>query len=177
VTDTLATLAALAQQEDDIDAALGRGGWADERLARARELGLGARWQAILDGYVALLEDPAAGAEALKRAIFLLWYAWAEPGFLTGMIADLDPEVIHRVLDRLDAMVRTEAVDDELRRMLAWYGQVEALPFEQHPEHAQTLGFLRLVMQEARHLPERSAADWARAGSMGRYWASVTRVA
>jgi hypothetical protein len=168
-------LDALAGREDELYRALGPGGSAEERLARACELGLGDAWQAVVDGYVALLDDPHLGAEALKRALFLVWYAWAEPGFLTGMIAELAAESVDRTLARLDRAVRDEAVDEELRRMLAWYGRIEPLPFEQQPGHAQTLGLLRLVAAAAPVPPERAPEDWARAGSMGRYWAAVTR--
>ena len=54
-------------------------GTLEERDAQIARSGFYGEYPAILTAYVALFTDAAAGLEALKRAVFLAWYAGSAP--------------------------------------------------------------------------------------------------
>src|SRR5690349_21682790 len=62
--------------------------------------------------------------EALKRALFIQWYAIAEPSFLTG-IADLDENAQTQILQKLNELIKANEIDDELIWMLNYYSNWE----------------------------------------------------
>jgi hypothetical protein len=152
-----------------------------ERLLRAD--GTFAESAAIHATYV----DFAAGLwspnalEALKRAVFLGWYAAVEPSCFTG-VDDLDETVLQREFDLLLATTRDGRLDGEFEAMLGWYVQVASYAFVGRAggdglklanAAAELIRDLRLFDGHAyKHFPF-SRTDLERRGQMGHYWISL----
>src|SRR5207249_2927848 len=67
--------------------------------------------------------DSPDSIEALKRGLFLTWFACAEPAHLTG-IRSLDHKASLAIMDRLEEAITATRVDRELTEMLAYYFRV-----------------------------------------------------
>jgi hypothetical protein len=144
----------------------------EERDRSLERSGLYAEYPAILSGYLALLDDEESAAEALKRAVFLVWYSAIEPPMLSG-IAELPESGVRATLDALESACRLGRIDDELRRMLAWYCDIEELALLRTPG----LGAVERVIDgvdplawESEVVPAERMAD---RGLLGRYWGSL----
>jgi len=142
-----------------------------------KQSGLYAEYGRVLSSYVNLADagdDPADRLEALKRAIFLLWYETAEPQELSGL-SGLPESAVQRTLELLDQLCRHGELDAELHWMLPWYHNVA--PW----------GLLRVAgLACLETFLDQSAADWnawenqrlsshgfEHRGQMGRYWGSM----
>jgi hypothetical protein len=113
----------------------------------------------------------AHDVEALKRGLFLQWYAFTEPNYLTG-ISDLDKEAENRIIEALNSHIETSQVDPELVWMLNHYShwdwvfqRVEAFN-----------GFAPTVVNERNNqLPKNIDREhMSQRGQMGDYWNSLT---
>ncbi len=60
--------------------------------------------------------------EALKRGLFIQWYALSEPSYLTG-IADLDETTEAKIIEDLNDFIKAKKIDDELIWMLNYYAR------------------------------------------------------
>jgi hypothetical protein len=58
--------------------------------------------------------------EALKRGLFIQWYAWTEPNWLTG-IGLLDDVAMTKIIIVLNEKIISNTLDPELRWMLNYY--------------------------------------------------------
>ena len=58
--------------------------------------------------------------EALKRGLFIQWYAWSEPNYLTG-IADLDENAENKIIEGVNELIDAGNADDEFIWMLNYY--------------------------------------------------------
>lgn len=74
------------------------------------------QYRDIHSEYVALIDD---STEALKRAVFIQWYALSEPNYLTG-IGTLDEASKQKITEALKRQIKASS-DDELRHMLGYY--------------------------------------------------------
>ena len=170
------TLRDLAAWESRVASIVGRAsGTLEERDRALERAGLYAEYPAILSGYLALLDDDSSAAEALKRAVFLVWYSGVEPPVVSG-IAEL-PEIEARaVLDALDAVCRAEQADEELRWMLAWYHEVADYALLRVPG----LPAVETVIAESDPLAWKGATrereQMEGRGLLGRYWLSLASV-
>ena len=170
------TLRDLAAWESRVASIVAQASGTFEERDRALErAGLYAEYPAILSGYLALLDDESSAAEALKRAVFLVWYSGVEPPVVSG-IAEL-PEIEARAaLDALDAVCRSEGADDELKWMLAWYYEVADYALLRVPG----LHAVEKVIAESdpfawkRATMEREQMEGR--GLLGRYWQSLASV-
>ena len=138
---------------------------------------------AIHADYVALAAGPwnPEALEALKRAVFLGWYAAAEPSCFTG-IDDLDEAVLQREFDLLLATVRDERLDDEFEAMLGWYVQVASYAFAGRSggDGLKVANVADELIRDLRtfdghaykRIPFRRT-DLERRGQMGVYWISI----
>jgi hypothetical protein len=79
-----------------------------------------AQYAAIHEAYTVLAGPPDLSLEALKRAIFLGWYANAEPSCFTG-ISDLHEGAVSLTHDLLRAAWAEGRIDEEFRAMLGLY--------------------------------------------------------
>ncbi len=147
----------------------GARGDAEERDRQVERSGMYGEYPAIVRAYQELLGDPAARREALKRAVFLVWYSAIMPPQDTG-IPPLPDGTVRSVFDALDAAVRAGLYDAELAWMLAWY-------HSQSPDLFAVYGASDDLMSFIAATP---ASDWKGAtivadvmalrGQMGNYW-------
>ena len=161
------TLEELASWEERLMAAIPAHGYFEERMPQVVAARLPEQWQEIVECYAALLDDPVQGMEALRRAVFLVWYSWNEPWPLTG-IRELPAEVQFRVLERLEQQLASGQPDAELRSMLRGYGP--GLPFDQHPELVALNGFLASI--QGPYSPDRPLGRLQARGALGAFWLS-----
>lgn len=108
--------------------------------------------------------------EALKRGLFIQWYALAEPNYLTG-ICDLDEQAEKRIIQVLNEVIGTDNADYELIWMTNYYIDWEWI-FERYSNFK---GFdLTWLNARSNSLPatiDRQAMK--QRGRMGDYWNSL----
>ncbi len=91
-------------------------GTIEEKAAQLQQAGIFDAYLRVHQDYVRLLHDPQQGREALKRALFLQWYAVSEPSAFTGLW-ELDQAAEEGVVQELDRLLSRSAV--KVRRI--WY--------------------------------------------------------
>lgn len=166
------TLADVTEAERRVLAAVSRvQGLIDEKIEKIQAWGIFAAYSDVHACYaqLALRGD----GEALKRALFLQWYACAEPPFLSGL-GEMDEVAERAVFQRLDELAARDELDDELRWMLPWYALIAEYYFEE-----------RAPMALARWLATRGdahdvdlaakGASLVDRGQMGKYWRSILK--
>ncbi len=173
------TLDELAAQEAEIQRTLAGPGLAEELRSRAQRADVPRHWVEVHRGYAALLEDEHSlvSLEALKRAVFLVWFKWAEPNFLTGMWAEWDGGALERTWMALVARLESGNTDPELHWMMAYYNGVCPLPFEQPPAPPSLAELIRRFDPGAWARARWAPGQFENRGRLGSYWASVRRVA
>lgn len=166
------TLMALAGWEEAILASSrGASGTIEEKDAQIRLSGLYAEYPTVLRCYLDHLADESTRAEALKRAIFLIWISSVEAPPLSG-IAELPESDTRAAMLALEADARQGRLDAEFKSMLAWYHSILAYPFE-------LLGANRFVPEALRDTSsdawrdEFGVAQFHNRGQLGHYWRSV----
>jgi hypothetical protein len=166
----------LAEREAEIYSAVECAtGLIDERFSALAAAGVFDAYAQVFREYVALLDDPEAEMEALKRAVFLLWYEVAEPGCFTGL-CNLPESLSGEVLARLDATVVGEQLDAELAAMLGYYHLIADFAFSRGGSRHALNRWLAASDPEAwRTRVPVPQHPWSR-GQMSLYWASISRV-
>jgi len=110
--------------------------------------------------------------EALKRGIFILWYALTEPSCYTG-IGILDLAAEKHILRILDRRLKEKITDYELEWMLDYYSNWDFV-FESFKEFEYVQQ--RMKATEKTELPDRIDRNhMSTRGQMGRYWNSLNR--
>ncbi|SMD32906.1 hypothetical protein SAMN04488029_1266 [Reichenbachiella faecimaris] len=92
-------------------------GTIDEKTDKVVYFGISKEYLEIHREYSMLAKDEL---EALKRGLFIMWYALTEPTWLTG-ICELDPEAEERIVKLLDRQISKDLLDYELDWMLEYY--------------------------------------------------------
>ena len=110
--------------------------------------------------------------EALKRGLFIQWYALSEPSYLTG-IADLNESAENKIISVLNDRIAAVTIDDELIWMLNYYFNWQWI-FE------RLSSFNRfdntIVNEQNNNLPSKIDRDeMEKRGQMGEYWNSLTQ--
>jgi hypothetical protein len=169
------SLSSLAGWEDAVAAAIeATTGTPEERYRQIERSGMYGEYPAILGGYVELFGAEDCALEALKRALFLVWRGAMFSPDETG-IAALPDAISRMVMEELDAAIRQDRTDDELRWMLAWYrdtGEVALELMGATPRALRWEGDLgRDAWRDARIAP----ATMARRGQLGHYWSTLRR--
>lgn len=110
--------------------------------------------------------------EALKRGLFIQWYALTEPSYLTG-IGDLDEIAEDKVVQDLNKLISANRADNELIWMLNYYSNWEWV-FDRHKSFK---GFDKnIVNLENSRLPDAIDREKMKfRGQMGKYWNSLKR--
>ena len=169
------TVQSLAGWEAAVLASVGGAtGTLEERDRQVERSGMYGEYPAILSGYLEILvpESPRAHErlEALKRAVFIAWYAGVAPRCLTG-IGDLSDASVIETFARLDAAVRRGEVDDELTAMVAHYHEACAAPFDLYggADAAERAG----PAADVEALLDAPVARFKERGQMGAYWATL----
>ena len=110
--------------------------------------------------------------EALKRGLFIMWYAMTEPSCFTG-IGVLDSIAENRIIELLDRRLENEVADYELEWMLDYYSNWDFV-FERFDEFKYLQG--RMTRADKVDLPEKiERNEMSKRGQMGHYWNSLTR--
>jgi len=104
--------------------------------------------------------------EALKRALFIQWYCYTEPQYLTG-IGNLKRENENETLLNLKKVLDTNKADKELLWMLNYYLTLDENLFDIYVDVFD----YKLYLNEDENLPLKFESK--NRGQMGEYWNSV----
>ncbi len=149
----------------------------EERSAQIENAGLFSAYREIYEQY-AQLSIQQNNLEALKRALFLQWYAVSEPNCFTGL-SDFSKNTQLQVLAIVDLFLAKQINDPELTRMIEWYYQISDYYFDYFFKHATNLSHLQTRLQYAK--PQQNIAERGKAfsetisgrGQMSKYWKSI----
>jgi hypothetical protein len=145
-------------------------GTIERRATMYARLAIFDAWQEIFRRYVTLAK--AGDLEALKRAIFLLWYQYSAPLWRSGLL-DLDEQGSREVLQILDRMAKEDKLDLELRWMLPHYHRVAERYLDMW--EGLDLGELKKASQKNWDLLEKCVqqSSFSHRGQLGEYWGSI----
>lgn len=109
--------------------------------------------------------------EALKRGLFIQWYALLEPNYLTG-IADLDENAKEKIVQALHGRFESGSLDDELIWMLNYYSSWEWI-FKRLISFGDSIE--AVLNARNNRMPDKvDRNEMALRGQMGKYWNSLT---
>jgi len=166
------SLNVLAGWEATVLASLrGATGTIEEKDRQITRSGLYAEYPAILRSYLDLLSDDAAGHEALKRAVFLVWFSTMEPSPYSG-ISEFPEHHAREAMQVLEDRARTGALDEEFVLMLAWYQGIMSAAFELYGVNTFAAQAIVGVPHDGwlgRFVP----SQFGNRGQLGTYWQSV----
>jgi hypothetical protein len=148
-----------------------------ELFAALDRSGVFAGFTDIHAGYASLIADTDHGLEALKRGLFLQWYAHSEPGCFTGIYRlYAEPELA--IIRELDRRLASGETDSELRTMMVWYDREVAgdsgdylRTFEEFPTLRAFLDAPDLWNGEGQDVPW-TAERFRGRGQLGKYFES-----
>ena len=112
--------------------------------------------------------------EALKRGLFIQWYAITEPSYLTG-IEELDEEAENNIIDLVEKKIQNNTLDTELKWMLNYYTMWDYV-FERFKNRK---GLRQLIANRTDGLPLGLVIDkiaMKKRGQMGTYWNSLNNL-
>jgi hypothetical protein len=168
------SLSAVAGWEASVLASVrGAIGTLDERDRQIERSGLYGEYPAIVGAYIELFDDEESGLEALKRAVFLLWYGAVEPRCLTG-IPELPDRLARRTVEELETRARRRSADDEITWMLAWYYHRAPAVFDVWGAGPATAALATSVPADAWRGATVGAAAFRDRGQLGTYWRALT---
>lgn len=116
--------------------------------------------------YAALTQNEL---EALKRGLFIQWYALTEPNYLTG-IGDIDEQAEHKIINLLDEKIGRNTLDSELTWMLNHYATWDYV-FERFQSFSNLKAFLINAKPSFPDKIDRNGME--KRGQMGKYWNSL----
>jgi hypothetical protein len=127
----------------------------------------------VIDQYLVLAKD--GNVEAVKRLVFLWWYSNTEPGHLTGV-----PEFTTAQAESTAELLRVAlkvGIDDEFKRMLAWYYCITAWHFDDGvPELTPALKTLTVRAKDKAGIITLDVIDTSeRRGQLAEYFGSMKR--
>ena len=150
----------------------GASGSIEDRDRQIERSGVYGEYPAIVRAYEELFADPDQAAEALKRAVFLVWQGAMELPINTG-IPPLPEGTLREVIEALCTRARRDAIDDEQQWMLAWY-------HAQSPDLLELYGATPTLVELAEGVDATAWRDagitqqgMALRGQMGKYWAKL----
>ena len=147
----------------------------EQKEQHLRNIGVFDSYKSLHQQYLILFDqatDPSIKVEALKRLIFLNWYALLEPSFLTG-IGELDEETIYASFKRLNSYLLHDKLDHEFRWMLSYYSCWDWILLEYaEPQLAALTAFVKSVDTSISHFKQNRREEMNNRGQMGIYWQS-----
>jgi len=147
-------------------------GLIEEKHKQLLQSGVFGEYRKIYEEYVDLIESEVDGLEALKRAIFLHWYQMAEPSCFSGLY-ELPEKASRNVLEALERMIESEAMDAELRWMLPYYHVVAEWAFSSYPSLPNLKAFLGKADSDLLQRVDLKVGDFVNRGQMGDCWTSI----
>lgn len=152
-----------------VNQALELSGTIEEKNDKVVYFGIGTKYQKIHEEYSRLAKSEL---EALKRGLFIMWYALTKPSCYTGIVI-LNPVAENKILKILDRRLKNDITDYELDWMLDYYSNWEFV-FERFIEFKNLQD--RLRKKEKIDLPNQiDRKKMSKRGQMGRYWNSLNR--
>ncbi len=168
------SLSSLAGWEDAVLASMrGAAGSPEEQDRQLERAGLYGEYPAIVRAYVELFGDDGSAAEAVKRAVFLVWRSAVALPVVSG-IAALPDGTCRAVIEELDARVRRGVADAELGWMLAWYYGEGAFAFELFGGTPRLTRYAEAVPRSEWRSVHIAPGSLAGRGQLGRYWTGLT---
>jgi hypothetical protein len=167
------TLSSIAGWERAIAASVrGATGTIAERDQQLERSGLYGEYPAILNAYIDLFNEPSSSLEALKRALFIVWYAAVEVPTISG-IAELPDRSVRTVIEELGARLRSGDADEELHWMLAWYHAHGAHLFEMYVAEPSVERAAREAGPDSWRHARPTQASLRERGQLGDYWRAM----
>ncbi|HEY6559310.1 MAG TPA: hypothetical protein VI072_18625 [Polyangiaceae bacterium] len=167
-------LSTLAEEEDALRGVVGSlTGPMEEKASHLAKLGVYDQYQGIFHRYVALLGDPSAGTEALKRALFLGWYNLSEPACFTGLHLVDDGRQWICVCEVADATIGRGNLDQELAWMLPYYYDLTDFAFAGLATQPNLAAFLGRADPDGYRTAPVEQHQLRHRGQMGHYWQSI----
>jgi len=157
----------LTVRENYLEESTPNGGYFEERDNYLKDNKVYEENKSIFSAYVSLAEK--GNTEAIKRALFYLWYQCSEPNQLSGNL-DLEENEIEKVLFIVNNMAKCHELDLELKFMLPYYYQI----CEWYFDRFGNLEALLKASNENEELWQVEAPKilYANRGKMGEYWES-----
>ena len=157
----------LTALEDEWLARMRRRGSSDQKDKHYRQSGVYEAWNGIFEQYVALARE-RGDVEAMKRAIFLVWYRVADPEWITG-IMNLDRQAVREIFRIANEAAGSGQLDTELTWMLPYYYSVADwyLPLEFDGLKKASVRNTRLWMTGC------IESSFTNRGQLGQYWESI----
>jgi len=143
-------------------------GWAEDRDALYKRIGMYEAWQEIFCQYVAVARK--GEIEALKRALYLAWADCSQAFFLTGIMG-IDDKPIKEVLSMVNELAKRGELDNELKWMLPWYYHIN----DGYLERFDGFDELKKVSKGNPFLYQRLCLEssFDNRGQLGEYWKGI----
>lgn len=164
---TYQELSKLAHQEEEISKKVA------ELCRRPESEEITRAYWKVFEIYSGIHEAYAVAAcnnsEALKRGLFIQWFALSEPNYLTGISVALNNE--NKLIECLYSAIDSGLADYELCWMLNYYFIWDWI-FERLDSFK---GFDSRIINDSYKLPSHiDREEMAKRGLMGKYWNSLT---
>ena len=111
--------------------------------------------------------------EALKRGLFIQWYACIEPSYFTG-IAEIDQEAEKNIIDNIEKHIQNKTLDVELKWMLNYFASWDFV----FARFSTRKGLVELIANRTEEFFPTKIDNEAMStrGQMGKYWNSIIKV-
>ena len=111
--------------------------------------------------------------EALKRGLFIQWYACIEPSYFTG-IAEIDQEAEKNIIDNIEKHIQNKTLDVELKWMLNYFATWDFV----FDRFSTRKGLVELIANKTdEFFPTKIDNEaMSKRGQMGKYWNSFIKV-
>ncbi|MFT7619588.1 MAG: hypothetical protein ACI97A_003244 [Planctomycetota bacterium] len=162
------TLIELADEEARLRSELCRcTGNIEQKVLRLRECGVFEAYERIHAEYAKLANE--GDDEALKRALFLQWYTYADASFSSGL-SELDEANENSIIAILNSRAEANELDAELCWMLPWYFNICDWYFESTLKKSPLMSWLRQHRSEEFPAKQVSKVSLSGRGQMSEYW-------
>ena len=141
-------------------------GTIEEKHEQITKLGISNEYKIIHQKYAELSSE---NIEALKRGLFINWFAVSEPTFLTG-IAELDENAEEKIIKEINERIKNRTVDFELNWMLNYYKNWD-YAFAKFAKYE--LFYAKIMSNEEIEMPKIDKQKMENRGQMGIYWNSL----
>jgi len=142
-------------------------GSVESKDRKIEKLGIIQSYKIIHSGYSALSND----IEALKRAIFIQWYAATEPVIFSG-IGELIRENEEKNIAMVNNLIRKRKLDNEFGFMLQFYYSINNWYFN---SFKNTDSLLNFFIANPSEFSIRELQNMENRGQMGVYWNSLNK--
>jgi hypothetical protein len=143
-------------------------GTIEEKLNQISKLGISNEYLIIHKKYAEL---SAENIEALKRGLFISWFAVSEPTFLTG-IDNLEENAQEKIVKEINERMKNQTIDFELNWMLSYYKTWD-YAFKKFKKYEHF--YAKIKSNEEIEMPKIDKQKMENRGQMGIYWNSLNQ--